>query len=69
MDKLNITFNLFRVVDGRTPIDIYADFIKSIYSDTLGYGFTDVYLDEMVISALLVKKFQHIIKRGTKLNK
>ena len=56
MDKLNITFNLFKVIDGRTKNDIYADLIKRIYSDELGYGFTDVYLDEMILSALLVKK-------------
>ena len=51
MDKLNITFNLFKVVDGRTKTDIYADLIKQIYSDELGYGFTDVYLDDMLLSA------------------
>ena len=56
MDKLNITFNLFKVVDGRTKTDIYADLIKQIYSDELGYGFTDVYIDDMLLSALLVKK-------------
>lgn len=56
MDKLNITFNLFKVVDGRTKTDIYADLIKQIYSDELGYGFTEVYLDDMLLSALLVKK-------------
>ena len=56
MDKLNITFNLFKVVDGRTKTDIYADLVKQVYSDEHGYGFTDVYVDEMVLSALLVKK-------------
>lgn len=56
MDKLNITFNLFKVIDGRTKYEIYADLIKRIYSDELGFGFTDVYLDETLLSALLVKK-------------
>lgn len=46
MDKLNITFNLFKVVDGRTKTDIYADLVKQVYSDEHGYGFTDVYVDE-----------------------
>lgn len=56
MDKLNITFNLFHVVDNKTKNDIYEKLASLPYSDDLGYGFTDVFIDEALISALLVKK-------------
>lgn len=56
MEKLNVTFNLFRTIDGKTDNDIYKDIAGHFYSDEMGFGFTDVYMDDMLLSALLVKR-------------
>lgn len=56
MEKLTVTFNLFRTIDGKTDNDIYKDIAGHFYSDEMGFGFTDVYMNDMLLSALLVKR-------------